>query len=70
MPVIQNHTVNAQPKQSPEKKPSSAEVLHILKGCDWDQYWQTVTEKSYKEIEAYRHARAKYLEKASQHVFV
>ncbi len=42
----------------------------MLESVDWNRYWQSVTEHSAKEIEAYRLARAKYLATASRRVMV
>jgi hypothetical protein len=68
------NTVNTTRTQKQQHVAPSQEVEDrinkTLAATDWNKYWERVSDRVAKEVDAYALARAKSLEDACHHVFM
>ncbi len=61
------HEKESRPRGAFVKRTPLQEVERALQQVDWDKYWENVSSKTAKQVDAYREARRKSLEWAQTH---
>jgi len=75
MTILHKNKMNTTATKEVKVAPPSPEeveekIKRILAQTDWNKYWEEVSERVAKEVDAYEVARAKSLEHAAHRVFL
>ena len=70
MPTPREKGGNKSARETATIRATDAQANAILARTDWEKYWEEVSDRVTREVEAYEAARARSLEEVAHQVFL